>query len=233
MHDAHTLLDALGQPVPGHLDARAGKGHPGVIVLHEYWGLNDQTKAFCGRLAEQGFVVFAPDLFGGRVATSPDEAMGLMKGLQREQVVHLVTRATAALKSVQLGARVGVMGFCMGGGLALYTASRIPGLNACVPFYGLPAAGEADYSAIRGRVQGHFAKVDDHVTPERVDAFEKDLQRMGVEHTLFRYDAQHAFMNEARPEVHDPRASAEAFDRAVAFLHAELDGHGPPPGAQR
>lgn len=233
MTDPHTLLDALGQLVPGHLDARAGKGHPGVVVLHEYWGLNEQTQAFCGRLASRGFVVFAPDLYDGKVTTDPTEASALMSGLNREKVVHAVIRAVAALKSVQLGARVGVLGFCMGGGLALYTASRIPGLNACVPFYGIPAPGEADYSAIRGRVQGHFANRDTFITTERVDGLERDLQRMGVEYELYRYDAQHAFANEARPEVHDPVAAAEAFERAVTFLHAELDGHGPPPNAQR
>ena len=109
------------------------------------------------------------------------------------------------------------------GALALLCATRIPGLNACVAFYGIPEKGKADYSAIRCPVQLHFAEHDDWCTPERVAQLEQDMKRMGVrEYELYRYDAQHAFMNAQRPEVYHPEAAGLAFGRTRDFLHRTL-----------
>ncbi|MCI0672456.1 MAG: dienelactone hydrolase family protein [Myxococcaceae bacterium] len=222
MSPANVLRDAVGQELPGYLNASAGKGKPGLIVLHEWWGLNAQTRGVADRFAQEGFVVFAADLYGGQVATTREDAGRLAQELDREKAVTLLLRATAALKSEQLGAKVGITGFCMGGSLALLAATRIPGLAACVPFYGLPDRGRADYSVMRAAVQAHFAQHDDWCTPERVDQLEQDLQRLKVRYELYRYDAQHAFMNEQRPEVYSAENAQLAFRRAVDFLHREL-----------
>ncbi len=214
------LFDAAGQRILGHLDDSAGGGTPALILVHEWWGVNGHIKDVCARFAKEGFVVFAPDFYAGRVATTEEEANALMMGVDREAAVGLVLRATAALKARLLGKKVGVTGFCFGGAVALGCAARIPGLSACVVFYGLPPT--LDASQIRCAVQGHFAREDGWCTPAKVDALEAKLRAAGVREELFRYEAQHAFMNDTRPEVHSPDQARLAWGRAVTFLKREL-----------
>jgi carboxymethylenebutenolidase len=117
-----------------------------------------------------------------------------------------------------------VIGFCMGGAYALATAATNPDVKACVPFYGIPSPSVADPARIRAAVLGHYANRDEFVTPERVDALEQVLKAAGVTATIHRYDADHAFANERRPEVYAPKAAELAWKRTLAFLHQQLDG---------
>jgi carboxymethylenebutenolidase len=209
-----------GRPLPGHLAAPTGPAGGGVVVIHEWWGLNAQTRGIAERLAKEGFVAFAPDLYGGKVATSAGEAQRSMQALDRAAALGLLARAVQALGA--RGLKVGVLGFCMGGALALSTAETAEGVTACVPFYGIPASLEA--RRIRAAVQAHYATHDEWCTPARVDALEKALKAAGVRVEVHRYEAQHAFFNEQRPEVYSQENAQRAWERTVGFLRAQLGG---------
>jgi carboxymethylenebutenolidase len=202
---------------------------PGVVVIQEWWGLNEQIRGFCDRLAAAGFAALAPDLYRGEITHEPDEAAKLMMGLNLEHAANDMLAAVRFLDGHPDvdGAGIGVVGFCMGGGLALYLATVAPDtLVACVPFYGVipwPSA-HPDWSRVRARVQGHYAQADTSAPPEAVRALEAELRAGGVDAEFFIYEgAEHAFTNEMRPEVYHEEHADLAIDRAIAFLHETLD----------
>jgi carboxymethylenebutenolidase len=217
------LLGLDGAPLPGFLDDSAGPGAPAVIVIHEWWGLNEQVRGIAGRLAADGFCAFAVDLYRGTLAKDTAQAAALMAALDAKQVLGDLHAAVKALLPLASG-RVGVMGFCMGGAYALATAAHEGEVKAVVAYYGIPKPEVADVSRIKARVLGHYASRDEHVSPERVDVLQKTLQKAGVTATLYRYEADHAFANEKRPEVYAKEAAELAWKRTLAFLHAALDG---------
>jgi len=195
---------------------------PGVVVMQEWWGLNAQIKAVADRLGQAGYRAMVPDLFRGKVAKNRNEATHLMSGLDWDDAVDQDLRgAVQHLRNVSDGA-VGVMGFCMGGALTLIAGTRLSGIDAGVCFYGIPPAAKADPSRLRAPMQFHFAHDDGWCTPESVDELERALRRGSASFEVFRYDAKHAFMNEARPEVYDAGASAKAWERMLHFLLAKL-----------
>lgn len=217
------LANAKGSPLQGFLDDSAGAGAPAVIVIHEYWGLNEQVRGVARRLAADGFQAFAVDLFRGTLAKDAQQASAVMKALDSKRALADLHEAVQALLP-RAGGKLGVLGFCMGGAYALATASHNPEVKAAVAFYGIPAPAVADVRRIQGKVLGHYATSDAHVSPERVDALELALKSAGVKATLYRYEADHAFANETRPEVYAPAAAALAWKRTLAFLHEELGG---------
>src|SRR4051812_26243623 len=216
MAPGETLTGKEGKPLPGFLNASAGKGKPAVVIVHEWWGLNDQIRGVADRYAKEGFVAFAVDLYHGKVARTEEEAEALMQAMDWGRAVADVRAAVEALQARDPGAKVGITGFCMGGAVALAAAANIPALAAVVPFYGIPP--DVDLTKIRGKVQGHYANIDNWCSPDRVDALEKTLRDGGVSVEIHRYDAQHAFFNEKRKEVHSPENAQRAWGRAVAFL---------------
>jgi carboxymethylenebutenolidase len=220
MPDPTQLLDSNGRALPGYLNASAGPGKPAVVVIHEWWGLNQQIRGVVDRLAKEGFITFAPDLYHGKLATDGASAAKLAGSLDWNRAAQDLKAAVGALGAREPGARVGIVGFCMGGAVALMGAAKLPELAACVPYYGIPDG--VDLSRIQAAVQGHFARHDDWCTPARVDELERTLRKAQVRSEIHRYDAAHAFANEARPEVHDPARAAEAWDRTVKFLRAHL-----------
>jgi carboxymethylenebutenolidase len=224
------LTTGDGRPLPGFLDDSAGKAAPAVMVIHEWWGLNDQVRGIVGRLAAEGFQAFAVDLYRGKVVTDAAEASALMQALDAKQALATLHDAVQALLP-RSGGRVGVMGFCMGGAWALAAAAHDAEVKAAVAFYGIPSPAVADVARIRAKVLGHYASRDEHVSPKRVDALEKALAAAGVTATLHRYVADHAFANERRPEVYAPEAARLAWQRTVAFLDQTLKA-GAPSGAR-
>jgi carboxymethylenebutenolidase len=220
------LLDAKGSPLPGFLDASAGAKAPAVIVIHEWWGLNDQVRGIARRLAAEGFQAFAIDLYRGTLAKDSAQAAALMQALDAKQALGDLHAAVQALLPASAG-RVGTLGFCMGGAYALATAAHNSEVLAAVAYYGIPKPELADVKRIRAQVLGHYASRDRSVSPERVDGLEKALQEANVKATLYRYEADHAFANETRPEVYAPEAAELAWKRTLAFLHAALDGAAP------
>ena len=208
-----------GSACKGYL-AEAGAGKPGIIVIQEWWGLNDQIKGIADRLAAAGYNALAPDLYKGRVTQKPDEANHLMTGL--DFVGASDQDIAGAVKHLATSSRkVGVMGFCLGGALTIAAAARVPGIACGVPFYGIPPAQLADPARIAIPIEGHFANTDDWCTPQLVNDFEKAMTAAGNKPSIFRYDAAHAFANETSA-AYDAAAAQQAWQRTMAFLGKHL-----------
>jgi carboxymethylenebutenolidase len=210
-----------GKKTEGYL-AKAGHDHaPGVVVIQEWWGLQDQIKGICDRLALAGYDALAPDLYAGRSVPYHDHAAAEkeMQSLNFADASQNVVRgAMQYLK--KSSPKVGITGFCMGGAVAML-ASTAPEISCVAPFYGLPPEEYLDVSKIKIPVQGHFSNTDDFVTPARADAFDAALTKAGVAHEIFSYDADHAFMNEQR-DVHDRTAAELAWKRLLGFFKTNL-----------
>jgi carboxymethylenebutenolidase len=210
-----------GKKTEGYL-AKAGHDHaPGVVVIQEWWGLHDQIKGICDRLALAGYDALAPDLYAGRVVPYHDHeaAEKEMQSLNFADVsANVVRGAVQYLK--HSSPKVGITGFCMGGAVAML-ASTAPELACVAPFYGLPPEAYLDVSKIKVPVQGHFSNTDDFVTPARAKEFDAALTKAGVPHEIFHYDADHAFMNEQR-DVHDRAAAELAWQRLLGFFAKNL-----------
>lgn len=217
-----TMIDFArpdGGATKGYL-AIAGRGRPGVVVIEEWWGLNDQICGVADRFARAGYNALAPDLYKGRVTAVGDEASHLMTRLDFADATHQDLRGAAQHLKSQSG-KVAVMGYCMGGALTIAAAAHIPELAAGVCFYGIPPKEFANPVKIRVPLQGHFANRDDWCTPAAVDDLEKALKQGGVAHEIYRYDAAHAFAND-RSAAYDVACANQAWDRMAAFLRAQL-----------
>lgn len=199
----------------GVLVAPDGGGKPpGVVVIQEWWGINDQIQAVAERYAAAGFVAVVPDLYHGKIAKDAEEAGAMMNALDFGKAVQEIAGAVAFVRERSNG-KVAVTGYCLGGALSFAAAVNIRGLAAVVPFYGLP--GDLDWSKIDAPVQAHFAQHDEWATVAGAQKI-KDAVKVPME--LYTYDAQHAFANERRPEVHNADAAKQSWDRAVAFLRS-------------
>ncbi len=217
-----------GRSASGYLAVPQSGSGPGLVVLQEWWGLVPHITDVCDRFADEGFVALAPDLFHGETTTEPDEAGKLMMALNLDQAGRELAGAVTFLSGHDAvsGERLGVTGFCMGGGLALVLACQQPdAIAACVPWYGLipwPDA-QPDWSSLRAPVLMHVAGRDEFFTPDAARQLEAKLTDLGKDVELVLYDdADHAFFNDTRPAVHHPTASAGAWARTVEFLHRNL-----------
>lgn len=209
-----------GQSSPAWL-ADAGPGRPALILIQEWWGLNNHIRELADRFAAAGFTTLAPDLYRGRIASSADEANHLMTGLDFADATH--QDLAGALRYLQARApQVGVTGFCMGGALTIAAAVHLPGLSAASCFYGIPPAEFADPARIAIPFQGHFADRDDWCTPAAVDGLVSAMQGKSPE--IHRYPADHAFFNDKRPEVYDAGCAAQAWERTLRFFQDKLSG---------
>lgn len=187
---------------------------PGVVVLQEWWGINDQIQSVAQRWAAAGFLALVPDLYHGQVAKDAEEAGRMMKALDFGKAVQEIGAAVAHLQAhPRSTGKIAVTGYCLGGALSFATAVNVRGLAAVVPYYGLP--GDLDWSKIDAPVQAHFATTDDWAT---VAGAQKIKDAVTVPMELHVYDAQHAFANERRPDVYDEAAAKLAWDRTLAFV---------------
>lgn len=208
-----------GGATDGYL-ATSGEGRPGIVVIQEWWGLNDQICGVADRFARAGYNALAPDLYKGRLTSEADEANHLMTGLNFPDATHQdLDGAVNYLK--KKGDKVGVMGFCMGGALTIAVAAHVPNIAAAVCFYGIPSQEFADPTKIRVPFQGHFANKDDWCTPAKVDELEAALKQGGIRHEIHRYEAAHAFFNE-RSSGYDVASANLAWDRMAEFLKKSL-----------
>jgi carboxymethylenebutenolidase len=198
----------------------AGDKAPGVVVIQEWWGLNDQIKGVADRLAAAGYRALVPDLYRGKVTLDAEEASHLMTGLDfKDAATQDVRGAAQYLK--QGSAKVATMGFCMGGALTMLAAMYVPETDAVSSWYGVPPPEAGDPGKIRVPVQGHFALNDAYFSPASVDAFEAKLKQGKVPHEFHRYDANHAFGNETGAN-HDPAAAKLAWQRTLDFLKKQI-----------
>lgn len=204
----------------------SGKG-PGVIVIQEWWGLTDHIKNVCDRLAAEGFVALAPDLFGGSVAHDADEAGQMMSKLPAEEGAKMLGGAVDYLlaSDAVTSGTVGAIGFCMGGGFVLSLAAQQgKKVSAAVPFYGVGQGVPDEFSGIKAAVQGHYAEQDTSYPVAEARKQEQQIRdEAGVEVTYHYYDAPHAFHNDDNPAGNYREADAKlAWQRSVEFLKEKV-----------
>ncbi|MEZ4363588.1 MAG: dienelactone hydrolase family protein [Kofleriaceae bacterium] len=219
--DFPALPETFG-PASGALVAPPGEERvPAVVLLQEYWGLNEHIQDLARRWAAEGFLVLAPDLYRGVLAEDATKAGELMSQLDRGRALADIAGAVAQLRAhPRCRGKVGVTGYCMGGAYALAAAARLPDLDAVIPFYGIPP--QQDWSKITAPVQAHFAEHDGWAKPDAARAIQEAVRAGGGEMELFVYDAQHAFCNDTRPAVYAAEHAATAWQRSVAFFRKHL-----------
>jgi carboxymethylenebutenolidase len=213
------------ETVHGVIFAPEGKGpFPGVVVIHEWWGLNDWVKDQAQELAKQGYVALAIDLYRGKIATNPEEAHELMRGMPEDRAVRDLKAAYAYLKGRKdVNGRIASIGWCFGGGYALALALNEPALTATVINYGRLATDEAALAKIHGPVLGLFGGQDKGITPSDVHAFEAALKKLGKRVDVVIYpDAGHAFENPNNKDGYRAYDAADAAKRTKAFLALTL-----------
>lgn len=226
MNISTTMLEfgSNGGTAQGFLARPEGAGpFPAMIVIQEWWGLNDNIKQLAQRFAAEGFVALAPDLYAGRVTSEPDEARKLAMALDMPHAVKDMIGAVNYLCGRSEAARIGVVGFCMGGSLALLLASKTPRVDAAVSFYGGRPLAQDDLDQLGSPILAFYGGRDGSIPPERIEENRTQWQRAGVDHQIVVYDsADHAFFNDTRPDVYDPAAAADAWKRTLAFFRAHL-----------
>jgi carboxymethylenebutenolidase len=214
-----------GGSTDGYLSIPESGNGPGLIVIQEWWGLVDHIKDVCDRFAGEGFVALAPDLYHGKTTKSPDEAGKLMMTMRIDEAEKDLRAAAdyLAIQDSTTSKKIGVVGFCMGGALALYTATKNPKIGACVVFYGAHPNVKPDLPNLHAPMLGLYADRDDFVTPDSVRELERKLKELGKDVQVKIYpDADHAFFNDARPEVYNAGAAADAWQRTLEFLRKNL-----------
>jgi carboxymethylenebutenolidase len=214
-----------GDTTPGWLALPDGGSGPGLLVVQEWWGLVGHIRAVVERFAAAGFVALAPDLFHGERTTSPDEADRLMMALDIGRAARDLRGAADHLLGLDAvtSPRVGVVGFCMGGQLALYAGQEHPDrIGAVVDFYGIHPHVPIDPARVRVPVLGHFGRKDRSVPEADVRALFDRLRAGGVDAEAHFYDAGHAFFNDERPKVYSERDAKVAWERTVEFLREKL-----------
>jgi carboxymethylenebutenolidase len=216
-----------GQTSQGYLSTPATGNGPGVIVIQEWWGLVPHIKSVADRLAAAGFVALAPDLYHGKQTTEPDEAAKMLMALDIDRVAMDLRGAIDYLlaNGGASGERVGVVGFCMGGQLALYAATVSPEkVAATVDFYGVHPNVQPEWSRLEAAVLLHVAEHDaDYLKPRVARDLERRLKNHGKTVEVVIYPGtQHAFFNDERPEVYNRPAAEDAWRRTVGFFRQHL-----------
>lgn len=208
-----TFSSAAGQ-ASGHL-TRPEKGKPGIIVIQEWWGLVPHIKDVAGRLATQGYLALAPDLYHGKSTVEAAEAEHLMKGLDWGHAAQEIAGAVRYLREVEGATRVGVVGFCMGGALTIIAAIQ-PGVDAYVAFYGFPPAGAAPLDKIAAPGLIFFGEQEQFFSVPDAKTFAENQRKRGREAEVIVYPgAGHAFFNDTRLEAYQRDAANDAWRRTL------------------
>jgi carboxymethylenebutenolidase len=212
----------LAQAAAAKKDKKAkGVKRPGVVLIHEWWGLNDFIKQKTAELAAQGYIVLAPDLYRGKVASDPDTAHQLARGMPQDRAQRdLGAAIDELLRQPEIDStRIGVVGWCMGGGLASELATREGRLKAVAIYYGSLPTDAARISQLKAAVLGNFGAEDRGIPEKDVRAFETQLKKQGNPVDIKIYPgAGHAFASSKKPEVFKADAAKDADARTAAFL---------------
>jgi carboxymethylenebutenolidase len=214
---------ANGTKTAGYLATpAAGKG-PGVLVIQEWWGLVQHIKNVADRFAAEGFTALAPDLYHGKTASEPDEAGKLFMALNIGQAEKDLRGAITYLLGQSSTKKVGVVGFCMGGQLALFAATLNPAIGACVNFYGVHPNVKPDYTKLSAPVLGLFAEKDQFVMPQVAKDLDAAVKKAGKPSEIHIYpNVDHAFFNDERPDVYHKASADDAWRRTLALFRQHL-----------
>jgi carboxymethylenebutenolidase len=219
--------DADGEALMGYLARPDDDGaYPAVIVLQEWWGLNEHIMDVTNRFAQAGYIALAPDLYKGVVATEPDEARKLVMELDMDAAVGEISQAVTYLleQGFVSGDAVGIVGFCMGGRIVLMSSLVEDRLGAAIAFYGSPLAPDVA-PGIKAPLLGLYGDQDGGIPVESVEAMQAALVEAGIEHEIHVYaNAQHAFFNDDRPASYNAEAAADAWEKSLDWLERHLPG---------
>lgn len=213
MASGHTAHAALATPQSGRA--------PGVVLIHEWWGLNEEMRATAVRLAEQGFLALAVDLYGGHVTDEVPRARDLMTSMDVAKTRETLVGWVGWLRQAEgCSGKVATLGFCMGGAWSLNASLATP-VDATVIYYGGVQKSADDLGSLRGPVLGHFGRKDQSITPEMAEKFRQALTRAGKPHEIHLYEADHAFARLGGPN-YNAAAADLAERRTLVFLRAQL-----------
>jgi carboxymethylenebutenolidase len=217
-------FEANGATARGYLAEPAGEG-PGLVVLGEWWGLDDDVRRIVDSFAQEGFLALAPDLYGGKTTEEPDEAQKQLMAMKMDEAEKEMRGAVEyVLEHDKCDGTVGSVGFCAGGGLSIWAAASNPKIGAAVTYYYVMPHGKPDFSNIDAPVLGHFGTSDDFISEEDAKALQQELQAAGVDAAFEFYEgAGHAFANEHdRLGTYHPEHAASAWTKTVDFLKRHL-----------
>jgi carboxymethylenebutenolidase len=219
-------FQANGTTAPGYLALPESGQGPGVVVVQEWWGLEDHIKDVCDRFAAEGFIALAPDLYRGETTEQPDEAQQKVMALSMEQAEKDLRGAVDHVASQEgfEGSGVGAAGFCIGGGLAVWAGTLNPKVKAVVSYYYVMPDGKPDFSKLQAPVLGHFGTEDEFVSVEDAKALEQEMRDAGVDVQFDWYEGTgHAFFNDTnRLGTYDENQARRSWERTVSFLREHL-----------
>jgi carboxymethylenebutenolidase len=212
-----------GTTTAGYLATPASGKGPGILVIQEWWGLVSHIKNVCDRFAAEGFSALAPDMYHGQTASEPGGAEKLFMALNIAQAEKDLRGAATYLAGESSTARLGAVGFCMGGQLALFAATVNPSVGATVNFYGIHPNVKPDYTRLSGPVLGLFAEKDGFVTPQVAREVDAAIKAAGKQSEIHIYPGvDHAFFNDERADAYNKPAADDAWRRTVAFFRQHL-----------
>ncbi len=220
-----TEIATQGGPAAAELVLPEGDAKvPGIVVVHEWWGINEDIRRLLERFAAEGIAALAVDLYGGRSTTDPMQAMELANEMRTPRALEIIAGGVSLLAThPRAGGKVAVTGFCLGGGMALAAACNIPALSAAVPFYGTPKDEYGNGWQTRVPILGHYATSDNFVSIDRVRGIAKAVNVAGGSFELCEYEGGHAFMREADPSAYHEPSATLAWERTRMFLRRHLD----------
>jgi carboxymethylenebutenolidase len=212
-----------GGTTQGYLATPASGKGPGLLVIQEWWGLVGHIKKVCDRFAAEGFSALAPDMYHGKTASEPDGAGKLFMALNIAQAEKDLRGAAAALAAHSSTAKLGAVGFCMGGQLALFAATLNPSVGATVNFYGIHPNVKPDYSKLSGPVLGLFAEKDGFVTPQVAKDTDAAIKKAGKQSEIHIYpNVDHAFFNDENTAAYNKPAADDAWRRTLSHFRQHL-----------
>jgi carboxymethylenebutenolidase len=212
-----------GGTTQGYLATPAGGKGPGLLVIQEWWGLVGHIKKVCDRFAAEGFSALAPDMYHGKTANEPDGAGKLLMALNIAQAEKDLRGAAAALAPHSSTAKIGAVGFCMGGQLALFAATLNPSVGAAVNFYGIHPNVKPDYTKLSGPVLGLFAEKDGFVTPQVARDTDAAIKKAGKQSEIHIYpNVDHAFFNDENTAAYNKPAADDAWRRTLSHFRQHL-----------